>query len=414
MSTCSRNWARLIVLIALLLPAAGAWAQSGPVRIGLLSIRTGPFAAPGKQLEDGFNYFLKERRGVLGGRKVDLIVADTAGQPAMAKSKAQELVERHKVHMIVGPLASTEALAIDDYIREAQIPLVSPSALAEDLTQRLRNPWFVRATSTAAQMSHPLGEYAAKTLGYKRVATIATDFAFGHEIVAGFQRVFEENGGRVVRKIWVPLTASDFGTYLAQIRDVDAVFASFSGSSAQSFIRQFNEYGLKGRIPLLTSHSTVDESLLKGMGEDAVGVISAGHYSAALETPDNRKYAEGFGREYGVAPGFYSTGAYVAGMFIEEALKATKGRIEDKQAFMSALRGARLARSPRGELRLDEYGNPVGDVYIRRTERKNGRIQNTVIKTYPNLSQFWTYDPKQFLANPVYSREFPPARFLEK
>lgn len=407
------SWTRLLAMaLGLALPLVAA--ASEPIRIGLLSIRSGPLAAPGKQLEQGFEFFLKERGNTLAGRQVEVIVVDTGGQPASAKTKTQELVERRKVDLVVGPLASTEALAIEDYIRQAGVPLVLPSALAEDMTQRKPNPWVVRATSTAAQMTHALGEYAAKTLGYKRVATIATDFAFGHEAVAGFQRVFEENGGKVVRKLWVPLNASDFGAHLARLRDVDAVMASFSGSSAQTFLRQYGEFGLKDKTPLLVTHSTVDESLLPGMGDDAVGVISTAHYSAAFDDPDNRRYVEAFTREYGVDPGFYSTGAYVAGMMIKAALQATGGRLDDKAAFLAALRAVKLAHSPRGALALDAYGNPVGNVLIRRTERKDGRIQNTVVKTYADVSQFWTYDPQRFLADPVYSRDFPPALHLEK
>jgi branched-chain amino acid transport system substrate-binding protein len=403
----------LAIVATALLPVA-AMAQSGPLRIGLVTVRTGPLAAPGKQIEDGFNLFLRERGGELAGRKVELTVLDSAGSPATAKIKAQELVERYNVHIIVGPLASNEALAIQDYIAEAKVPLISPSALAEDVTQRKANPWVVRATSTSSQMSHAMGDYAAKTLAYKRVATIATDFAFGHETVGGFQKVFEESGGRVVKKIWAPVNAVDFGTYIAQIPDVDAVYASFSGASAQNFIRQYAEYGRKAKTPLLVSHSTVDESLLKGMGEDAVGILSVAHYSAAIDTPENQTYARAFTKQSGTPPGFYSTGAYVAGLFIETALKAVNGNIEDKAAFMNTLRATKLAGSPRGNLSLDQYGNPVCDVYIRKVERKDGNLQNTIVKTYPQLTQFWTYDPKQFLQQPAYSRDYPPSRYLEK
>jgi branched-chain amino acid transport system substrate-binding protein len=347
-----------------------------PIRIGLITVRTGPLAGPGKQLENGFNLFLKERNNEIAGRKIELTILDSAGSPATAKMKAQELVERYRANVIVGPLASNEALTVQDYVRDAQIPLVSPSALEEDMTQRKATPWAVRATSTAAQMSHVLGDYVAKTLKYKRIATIATDFAYGHATVAGFQRVFEEDGGRVVKKIWVPANAVDFGTYIAQIPAVDAVYVSFSGASAQNFIRQYNEYGKKAQIPLLASHSTVDESLIQDMGDDAAGVISAALYASTINTPENRKFADAFVANYGVDPGFYSAGSYIAGMLIEAALIKTGGKVEDKAAFAQALRQARLDRSPRGALKLDDFGNPICDIFIRKTERKDGRMQN--------------------------------------
>src|SRR5712672_2886948 len=153
------------------------FAQSGPLRLGFLTVRTGPLAAGGKQMEDGINLLLKERNNIFAGRKVEIFFADTAGQPALARTKTQELVEREKVHVIIGPLAAFEALAIDDYIRQTRTPTVSCSAAAEDLTQRKPNPYFVRSAASSGQPNHALGEYAAKDLGYKRVAIIADDFA---------------------------------------------------------------------------------------------------------------------------------------------------------------------------------------------------------------------------------------------
>lgn len=394
---------------------SGAVAEEGAIKIGFLTPKSGPLAGPGKQMEDGIRLFLKERNGVLAGKKVELVVADTAGQPAAARAKAQELVEREKVDVLIGPLATTEALAIDDYVREAKIPIITPSASAEDITQRTPNPWLLRATGSSGQFVHHLGDYAAKTLKYKRVATIATDFGYGHEVVAAFQRVFEDNGGQIVQKIWVPLTVSDFAAYLAQIkRDVDAVFASFSGASATGFVRQYREFGLKGKVPLLAPLSTVDEGLLPQMGDDAVGIVSSAIYSAALDIPENKAYVAAYRREYKIDPGYYATGSYMAGVFFEAALKTTGGNVADKQALIKALRSAEIEKSPRGKIRVDEFGNPISDLYIHRTERKDGRLQNTILKVYPMVSQFWTYDPKQFLAAPVYSRNYPPARYIEK
>ncbi|MFW7349573.1 MAG: ABC transporter substrate-binding protein [Pigmentiphaga sp.] len=397
------------------LPSVAPAAAPEPLRVGLLTVKTGPLAGPGKQMEDGLRFFLKERGNQLAGRPVELIVADTAGQPATARTKAQELVERSKVALLVGPLATTELLAIDDYVRDAKVPTIVSSALAEDITQRTPNAWMVRASATTGQIMHPLGAYAAGTLGYKRVATVATDFSFGHEAVGSFQRTFEDGGGKVVQKIWVPPTATDFAAYVAQIKpNVDAVFASFSGSSATGFVRQYADYGLKAKIPLIASHSTVEESLLKAEGENAVGIISAGIYSAAIDTPENNAFDRAFRTATGTDPGFYSVGTYMAGLFLEAALKATAGHTDDPAALMRALRSLKLAHSPRGPISIDEYGNPVGSTYIRRTERKNGRLQNTVIHVYPETTQFWTYDPKRFLADPVYSRDYPPTRFIER
>src|SRR5438270_3879426 len=233
---------RMLALLSALAFPLCVQAQGEPIRIGFLTVRTGPLAAGGKQMEQGIQLFLKERNNTIAGRKVELIIADTGGNPAGAKTKTQELVEREKVHVIIGPLAAFEALAIDDYIRETRTPTVSCSAAAEDLTQRKPNPYFVRSAASSGQPNHALGEYAAKNLGYKRVAIIADDFAYGHETAAAFQRVFEDNGGNVERRLIRTLDVPDYGTYLAQLKhNVQAVHAGSSGPSGFTFLRQYKQ-----------------------------------------------------------------------------------------------------------------------------------------------------------------------------
>jgi branched-chain amino acid transport system substrate-binding protein len=270
----------------------------------------------------------------------------------------------------------------------------------------------VRAVGTSAQTSQALGEYAAKTLGYRRIATVGDDFAFGHETVAGFHRVFEDNGGKIVQKLWSPLNVADYGTYISQLSTkVDAVFIAFAGANGPRFLKQYRDYGLK--VPVLGSMTAVDEGVLKNMGDEALGVVSSGWYTAAIDTPANKAFAQAINRDYGADPGYYTVGAYGAALMLEQALRAIGGKIEDKDAFMKALRTATVAGDPRGVIKLDEYGNPVMSVYVRKVERKDGKLANTVLKTYPDVSQFWTYDPKQFLASPVYARDYPPAKNLE-
>ena len=392
-----------------------AQAQTEPIRIGFLTVRTGPLAAGGRQMEEGIQIFLKERNNTLAGRKVELIIADTGGNPVGAKTKTQELVERNKVHVIIGPLATFEALAIDDYIKEARVPLITPTSAAQnDLAQQKRNDYVLHAVGTAAQPMHVLGEYAAKKLGYKRVATIADDFTYGHEGEAGFQQTFEDNGGKVVQKLWSPLNAVDYGSYLGEIkRNVDGVYAGFAGANGLRFLRQFNEYGLKSKLAVLGNPTCVDEGVLKNMGDEALGVVTASWYTATIDTPDNKRFVQAVQDEYKVVPGFYTAGTYTAGLFLEEALKTLNGKFEDNAAFVRALHNVRLARGPMGPIRLDEYGKPILTIYVRKVERKDGVLVNTIVETIPDVSQFWKYDPKQFLASPTYSRDYPVSKNLE-
>jgi len=388
-------------------------AQAAPIRIGLLTVKTGPLASGGIQMEQGLRVYLKDRNNTLVGRPIELIVADTAGVPATARTKTQELVERDAVSCLFGPLAAFEALAIDDYIRQQKIPTIG-FASADDLTQRKPNPWFVRASATSSQCSHVMADYAAKELKYKRMALIADDFAYGHEQNAGFQRVFEDAGGRIVQKLWPPLAIPDYGTYIVQLKqDIDGLFIGFAGSNGFRFLRQFNEYGLKGKIPVVGGMSALDEAILQNMGEEALGTISACWYSGQLDNPANKAFVAGMRRDFNAEPGYYGAATYVMAAVFDAALKASDGKPEDKERFIETVRNIKVPDTARGAVRFDQYGNVVGNVYIRRVERKDGKLVNTVIETYPDVSQFWTYKPEDYLKQPVYSRDNPPARYLE-
>jgi branched-chain amino acid transport system substrate-binding protein len=407
----SRLAAVTFLVLALIASGPTAGAQEA-IRVGFLTALTGALAQPGKEMQNGIELLLQEQRSTLAGRPIQLTVLDTASNPSVSLAKARELVEQRKVHVIIGPLAAFEAYAVAPYANTNRVPSISPSAAADDLTQRKGTPLFVRVTSTSSQPTQPFGTYAAKTLGYKKIVTIADDFAFGHEVVAGFQRAFEDAGGQVVQKLWPPLGTTDQGPYISQLkRDADAVFIGFAGIAALRFLKQYEDVGLKGRIPVLANQTAVDEALLRSMGDEAVGVVSAMHYSAALETPANRKFVTAYRQAFGGNdPGYYSVGAYTAGLFLKQALDKVSGRIEDADGFVKALRGVTIADAPGGPIRLDQHGQAVHNVYIRRVERKDGRLQNTVIHTFENVSQFWNYPEAEFLKAPPYSRAYPPCK----
>ena len=389
-----------------------ARAQSEPVRIGLMTVKTGPLASGGIDMERALVQYLRERHNAMAGRKVELYVGDSGGVPAQARTKIQELVERDRIHVMIGPLATAEALAADDYIRQAKLLTLSVAA-AEDMTQRKPNPWFTRGTSTSSQSSMPLADYCYKTLKMRRMAVISDDIAYGHEMCAGFMRVFEELGGKVVQRFFPPLTVPDYGSYLAQLKtDIDGIFLGFAGSNGFRYVRQFNEYGLKGKVTPVGGMTALDEAVLRNMGDEALGIITACWYSAEIDNAINRGFVADFRADWKYDPGFYAAATYTEAAVLEATLNEIKGRIEDKDAFMKAVRNIKVDTC-RGPVSFDTYGNVVGNVYIRKVERKDGRLVNRVIRTYPNVSQFWTYKPEEFLKNPVYSRDYPPAKNLE-
>src|SRR5450756_2277506 len=343
--------------------------NSGPIRIGMLAVKTGPLASGGNDMELAITMFLKERDNMLAGRKVELTVADTTGAPATARAKAQELIEKNNVHCVIGPLAAFEALAIADYLNEKEVPTLGVAA-AEDMTQRHPSPWFVRLTSTSAQCAYPLADYSAKELKYKRIVTIADDFAYGHEMCAGFQRAFEDNGGKIIQKIFTPLATPDYGSYVAQVKSADAIFLGTAGSNGFRFLRQFIEYGLKDKMAVIGGMTALDESVLRNMGDEALGIVTTSWYSAELDNPLNKAFAAAFRKQFKYDPGYYAGGTYVSGQILEAGLKGAKGNVEDKKALMAAIRGSN-ADTVRGVVKFDEFGNAVGDVYIRKVTRKD-------------------------------------------
>ena len=385
--------------------AAPPQSDPGPIRVGFLAPLSGPYAQNGRDILNGMLLQLEQIGYQAAGRRIEVIVEDDEAIPAVSLTKARKLVERDRVHLMAGALLSSTGYALAPYIDASHIPMVYPVVSADDLTQRMRSKWIVRTGYTGSQPSHPFGEYAYHELKLRKVATIALDYAFGWESVSGFQRTFEAQGGEVTQKLWCPVSVHDFAPYLAQVsRDVDAVYALFLGRSALQFMRQFEEFGLKRRVLLIGAGPLTDEHVLPFMGDEALGVITALHYSAALDNPANRAFAAAYRQKYNKVPSYYAESMYTGAKWFVAAIEAVGGQVEDPEKFVEALQSVKLTDLPRGPMELDAYGNPIENVYIRKVERVNGQLQNTVIHTFPRVSQFWNFDPVEYLKQPLYSR----------
>jgi branched-chain amino acid transport system substrate-binding protein len=400
---------RAFVLLLATAGAAAVVAQTSdtrpPIKIGFMVPLSGGNAQNGRDILNGFLMYLDEIGYRAGGRRIELIVEDDEAIPAVGLTKARKLVERDEVHVMAGALLSSTGYALAPYITSMKIPMVYPVVSADDLTQRRRSEWIVRTGWSGSQPNHAFGEYAYRRLGIRSIVTIALDYAFGWESVGGFERTFVAEGGRIRQKLWVPLSAHDFAPYLAQIpRDVDAVYALLLGRTALQFMRQYQEFGLKGRVRLIGGGTTTDEHVLPFMGDEAIGTVTALHYSAALDTPANRAFAEAYRTRFKKVPSYYSESMYTGGKWLVAAINEVGGRVEDRAALAAALRQVKPADLPRGPVELDAYGNPIENVYIRRVDRVHGELQNTVIDTFPRVSQFWSFDPDRYLSEPLYAR----------
>jgi branched-chain amino acid transport system substrate-binding protein len=388
---------------------APAVAQGKPFKLGLLTVKTGPLAAGGVLMEQGVLTYLKEKNFTLGGRKVDFISADTGGNPAGAKTKAQQLVERDQVDVILGPLAAFELYAINAYVIEKKMPTLSLAA-ADNLTQRTPNPFLLRASATSSQAMQPMGHYAATELELKRIVTISEDFAFGYEQMGGFQAAFAKDGGCVVKKLWPPLVTPDYTPYLAQIGDCDAVCQGFAGSNPIRFMKQYATAGLKYQV--VAGEAGADDFLLKSFGDEAVGLVSAAPYTLDLETEANQRFVNGMLKNYDAIPGQYAALLYGNCQVLDAGLTAAGGDSSDRDKLMAALKSVSLTDTPRGPIKFDHLNNVIGTIYIRRLVKEGAKyglkLWNKTIHTYENVSQFWTWPEKEFLAHPVYSRDYPP------
>ncbi len=401
----------MVLLVATAGAAAPAAAPRPPIRIGFLAPTTGGGAAVGKDMVGGFTMYLEQIGGQMAGRKVELIVEDTQAQPAMALTKLRKLVESDHVHVLAGAFLASEGYALAPKVDELQVPMLFPVVSADDLTQRKPARWVVRTGWTSSQPNQPFGDWVARTLGYRKIVTVAMDYAFGWEQVGGFQRTFEAAGGQVIQKLWPPLGTTDFAPYLAQIRrDADAVFAVMVAASSLRFPKQYQDAGLRARIPLIGGGTSFDEFVLPSLGDEALGAVSPLIYSAAIDTPANRAFVHEFRAKFGKVPGYYAETCYTAARWIAEAVRAIGGAVEEREKLLAALRRVELPDAPRGPLKLDAHGNPVQNIYVRKVEKRDGELWNTVIHTFPAVSQFWKYPPEEFLKQPVYSRDYPPCR----
>jgi branched-chain amino acid transport system substrate-binding protein len=404
-----RRIAAVLGLVLLLATAPGGAAEA--IRVGYLGPLTGIFAAAGRDMLDGLRMAFEQVNYEVAGRKIELVEEDDEGNPATAQAKYRKLVAQDRIHVLDGVLLINIGYALVPNIERDRLPslfLTTP----DEITKRKPTKYVLRSNFSASQPMHALGDYAAKTLRYKRVAAIAMDNGFGHEGVGGFQRVFEDQGGRVVQKVWAPLNAMDFAPYLSQVpRDVDAVVQVFVAGQAVRFAKQYGESALHGKVPLIGTGVFTDQSSLQGMGDEVIGHVGALIWAPTIDNAANRAFVSLAEAKVKRTPSYFHAVMYSSGRWIIEAAKALGGNVEDRDRFLAALRRATdTTPDPRGPIKLDEYGNPTQNVYIVKVEKLNGRLQNTVIHTYPMVSQFWTYKPEEFLKTPPYDRTYPPIK----
>jgi branched-chain amino acid transport system substrate-binding protein len=395
-----------------------AAANSEELRIGYVAPTTGIFAQVGKDMVDGFKMYLDEHKNKFGSADVKFIVEDEQAKPDTAVIKAKKLILQDKVHLFVGGLLASTGYALAPVSTAEKVLYVNPVAAADDLTQRdlAKYPYHIRTGWSSSQPSHPFGQWACDQ-GYKKIVAIGADYAFGYEVVGGFQRAFEACGGQIIQKIWPPLGTKDFGPYIPTLKaDADAIFTLMVGPMSLQFPKQLAASGNKK--PVIGGGTSYDEFVLPSMGDEVIGHVSALQYSAAIETPKNEAFVKAYRAKYGKVPSYYSETNYTTAQMIEEVMKKTGGKFPGAEAFVKDLAAVKVD-AVRGPVSLDDMRNPVQNIYIKKVEKKKmfgypkEELWNTVIKVYPNVSQFGQFKKEEFLKTPVYSRDYPPCKYCE-
>jgi branched-chain amino acid transport system substrate-binding protein len=393
-------------------------ANAEELRIGFVAPTTGIFAQVGKDMVDGFKMYLDEKQNKFGSADVTFLVEDEQAKPDTAVTKAKKLILQDKVHMLVGGLLASSGYALAPVSTAEKVLYILPVSAADDLTQRdlPKYPYIIRTGWSSSQPSHPFGQWACDQ-GYKKIAAIGADYAFGYEVIGGFQRAFEACGGKIIQKIWPPIGTKDFGPYIPTLKaDADAIFTLMVGPMSLQFPKQLAASG--NTKPVLGGGTSYDEFVLPSMGDEVIGHVSALQYSAALETPKNEAFVKAYRAKFGKVPSYYSETNYTTAEMIDQVIQKNGGKFPGAEEFIKQLAAMKFD-TLRGPVSFDDMRNPVQNIYIKKVERKkmfgypNAELWNTVIKTYPNVSQFGQFNKAEFLATPVYSRDFPPCKYCE-
>ena len=408
--------ARMLVFATVLAAAGLAIGLAGgpahaaeEIRIGSLVPLTGPVAKSGEEMQRGLELFWEQQCHKVAGRPVRVLTADTGCNPDNAITHTRRLVHQEKVHFIIGPLCGHEGPAVAQASRETGVPVLMSVAGADEVTKWKRVPTVIRTGFSSSQTSHPFGEYVFKELGCRSATAIGQDYTFGHENLLGALATFRAAGGNVLRTFWTPIGTTDYGPILAGIpAGTQCVIVTVVGTDRNRLFEQWFDFGYDRKYKIYGNYWMLAD-VLPQVDDRAVGLISKSlQYAAGIDTPESKAFVDGFARKYKFLPAYFAESNYATGMWAKAAIESINGRVEDREAFLGAIRKATV-NAPRGKLRLDAYDNPIQNVYIYKVAKMKHPILgdvkvNVPIKTYEAVSQFWTWKPEEYLARGPYKR----------
>src|SRR5262244_2996352 len=369
--------------VGLLAVTSTAWAQD-PLKIGLILPMTGQQASTGKQIKAAVDLYLKEHGDTVAGRKIEVILKDDAAVPDNTKRLAQELIVNDKVNFIAGFGVTPAALAAAPLATQGKVPEVVMVAGTSIITEK--SPYIVRTSFTLAQSSTIIGDWAVKN-GIKKVATLTSDYAPGNDALNFFKEHLVAGGGQIVEEVKVPLQNPDFAPFLQRMKDAkpDAMFVFVPAGQGGNFMKQYAERGLdKAGIKVIGPGDVMDDDLPNGMGDAALGTVTAHLYSAAHPSAMNKDFVAAYKKDFGNRPGFMAVSGYDGIHLIYEALKKTNGNT-DGDKLIEAMKGMKW-ESPRGPISIDpETRDIVQNIYIRKVEKVDGELYNVEFQTFPDV-----------------------------
>ena len=364
--------------------AIGPARAEDSVKIGLILPMTGGQASTGKQIDNAIKLYMKQHGDTVAGKKIEIILKDDGAVPDKTKTAAQELIVNEKVNFIAGFGVTPAALAAAPLATQAKIPEVVMAAGTSIITEK--SPYIVRTSFTLPQSSTIIGDWAVKN-GIKKVVTLTSDYAPGNDALVAFKQHFSAGGGQILEEIKVPLANPDFAPFLQRVKDAkpDAMFVFVPAGQGGNFMKQYAERGLdKAGIKVIGPGDVMDDDLLNGMGDAALGAVTAHIYSAAHPSQMNKDFVAAYKKDFGNRPGFMAAGGYDGIHLIYEALKKTNGNT-DGGKLVDAMKGMKW-ESPRGPISIDpETRDIVQNVYIRKVEKVDGELYNVEFETFKDV-----------------------------
>lgn len=382
-------------------------------KIGVLATFEGAFAVLGDDSMRGAVMAIDDFGGKVGGKTIEIVKASSDGSPDSAVRAVRKLVEQDGVKVIVGPLSGDEGLAVKDFVKtKPDVTIVNGTSGAQDTTLRDPAPNFFRFSTDGAQWMAGLGDYAFKTKGYKRIATLAEDYSFPYTQVFGFMAPYCKAGGRVVKKFWVPIGTKDFSSVIASMPDnIDAIYVVLGGSDSVNFLTQYQQAG--GQAPLIGGSVTVDQTILGSKGkihDVVVGTPSAGPIADNNDAPAWKKFVEQYKKLPNAfpSPSLFAHGYYVNATALLTGLQKVNADVSDGGGKLRATLASLVLETPTGKVSLDKNRNGIADEFLTEvTKNSDGTLYNKLIKVVPQVNQTLGIPEAEFLALGKASRDNP-------